>query len=185
VVVFLNGLSPCLGATDATAGEVCEVLRKGLPIVQVGDALLLNRSVVQDNGNRHVVRPTTFIAEGTILYRAAELFVVSGIASCMPSFSCMRTRIVRCFGHSVKDKERAILATRPVANKFKNRICIFVALWICEKISRHSVCHFLRYAKSCVTNPLTENIRFRPNLLSGKQFWKSVWALRDTVHGLR
>jgi hypothetical protein len=129
--------------------------------------------------------PPHLLQRATILYRAAELFVVSGIASCMPSFSCMRTRIVRCFGHSVKDKERAILATRPVANKFKNRICIFVALWICEKISRHSVCHFLRYAKSCVTNPLTENIRFRPNLLSGKQFWKSVWALRDTVHGLR
>ena len=64
MVVFLNGLSPCLGATDATAGEVREVLRKGLPIVQVGDALLLNRSVVQDNGNRHVMGPTAFIAKG-------------------------------------------------------------------------------------------------------------------------
>jgi hypothetical protein len=43
VVVFLNGLSPCLGATDARAGEVREILRRGLPIVQVADALLLNQ----------------------------------------------------------------------------------------------------------------------------------------------
>ena len=64
MVVFLNGLSPCLGATDATAGEVREVLRKGLPIVQIADALLLNRAVIQDNGTRHVMRPTAFIAEG-------------------------------------------------------------------------------------------------------------------------
>ena len=45
MVVFLNGLSPCLGATDATASEVREVLRKGLPIVKVAEALLLNRAV--------------------------------------------------------------------------------------------------------------------------------------------
>ena len=130
--------------------------------------------------------PPHLLQRATILYRATELFVVSGIASCMPSFSCMAARIVRCFGHSVKDKERAILATRPVANKFKNRICIFVALWICEKISRAALrmpSPTLR--QSCVTNPLTENIRSRPNLLSGKQFWKSAWALRDTVHGPR
>ena len=44
----------------------------------------------------------------------------------------MAARIVRCFGRSVKDKERAILATRPVANKFKNTISILIALWICS-----------------------------------------------------
>jgi hypothetical protein len=81
VVVFLNGLSPGLGTTDAAAGEVREILRKDLPIVQVTDALLLNRAVFQDNGNRHVMRPTAFIAEATILYRAAELFGVGGVAS--------------------------------------------------------------------------------------------------------
>ena len=64
MVVFLNGLSPCLGATDATAGEFREVLRKGLLIVKVADALLLNRAVFQDDGNRHVVCPAAFIAEG-------------------------------------------------------------------------------------------------------------------------
>jgi hypothetical protein len=37
--------------------------------------------------------------------------------------------------------------------------------------------------QSCVTNSRTENIRSRPNLLSGKQFWKSAWALRNTLHG--
>jgi hypothetical protein len=169
VVVFLNGLSPCLGATDATAGEVREVLRKGLPIVKIADALLLNRAVFQDNANRHVVVPPHLLQRATILYRAAELLGVAGVASLMPSFSCMTVRIVCCFGHSVKDKERAILATRSVANNFKNRISIFVALWICEKISRAALrmpsptLHQL-----CVTNPLTENIRSGPNLLPGE-----------------
>jgi hypothetical protein len=63
--------------------------------------------------------PPHLLQRATILYRATELFVVSGSASCMPSFSCMAARIVRCFGRSVKDKERAILATRPVATDSK------------------------------------------------------------------
>jgi hypothetical protein len=50
--------------------------------------------------------PPHLLQRATILYRATELFVVSGIASCMPSFSCMAARIVRCFGRSVKDKEK-------------------------------------------------------------------------------
>jgi hypothetical protein len=70
VVVFLNGLSPGLGATDATTGEVREALRKGLLIVQVADALLLNRAVFQDDGNRHVMHPTAFIAEGNYTIRS-------------------------------------------------------------------------------------------------------------------
>ena len=80
--------------------------------------------------------PPHLLQRATILYRATELFVVSGIASCMPSFSCMAARIVRCFGHSVKDKERAHPRHSTVANKFKNKISIFVALWICENVSR-------------------------------------------------
>jgi hypothetical protein len=82
--------------------------------------------------------PPHLLQRATILYRATELFVVSVVASCMPSFSCMTARIVRCFGRSVKDKERAILATRPVVNRFKNRIRIFVAPGICTKLSRSS-----------------------------------------------
>ena len=50
--------------------------------------------------------PPHLLQRATILYRATELFVVSGSASCMPSFNCMAARIVRCFGQSVKDKER-------------------------------------------------------------------------------
>ena len=50
--------------------------------------------------------PPHLLQRAKILYRATELFVVSGIASCMPSFSCMAARIVRCFGDSVKDEER-------------------------------------------------------------------------------
>jgi hypothetical protein len=50
--------------------------------------------------------PPHLLQRATILYRAAELFGVGGVASFMPSFSCMTARIVRCFGHSVKNKER-------------------------------------------------------------------------------
>jgi hypothetical protein len=50
--------------------------------------------------------PPHLLQRTKILYRAAELFVVSGFASCMPSFSCMAARIVRCFDDSVKDKEK-------------------------------------------------------------------------------
>jgi hypothetical protein len=50
--------------------------------------------------------PPHLLQRATILYRATELFVVSGIASSMPSFSCMAARIVCCFGDSVKDKKR-------------------------------------------------------------------------------
>jgi SOS response associated peptidase (SRAP) len=46
------------------------------------------------------------LQRANILYRAAELFGVGGVGSSMPSFSCMTARIVRCFDHSVKDKER-------------------------------------------------------------------------------
>ena len=56
--------------------------------------------------------PPHLLQRATILYRATELFVVSGIVSCMPSFSCMAARIVRCFGHSVKDKESKSLALK-------------------------------------------------------------------------
>jgi hypothetical protein len=73
--------------------------------------------------------PPHLLQRAKILYLVAQFFVVGVIASCMPSFSCMAARIVRCFGHSVKDKERAILATRPVANKFKNRIRVFIPPW--------------------------------------------------------
>jgi hypothetical protein len=47
--------------------------------------------------------PPHLLQRAKILYLAAEFFVVGGIASCMPSFSCMAARIVRCFGDSVKD----------------------------------------------------------------------------------
>jgi hypothetical protein len=57
--------------------------------------------------------PPHLLQRTKILYWVAEFFVVGGIASCMPSFSCMMARIVRCFGDSVKDKEGTILATRP------------------------------------------------------------------------
>ena len=56
--------------------------------------------------------PPHLLQRATILYRATELFVVSGIVSWMPSFSCMAARIVRCFGHSVKDKESKSLALK-------------------------------------------------------------------------
>jgi hypothetical protein len=62
----------------------------------------------------------------------------------------MTARIVRCFGHSVKDKERAILATRSVANTFKNRISIFVALWVCEKISPRGTPYAISYVTPVV-----------------------------------
>jgi hypothetical protein len=114
VVVFLNGLSPCLGAADAAAGEFREVLRKGLPLVQGGDALLLNRSAyIKITETAMSCVPPHLLQRTKILYLAAEFFVVGGIASCMPSFSCMMAGIVRCFGDSVKDEKRAILATRP------------------------------------------------------------------------
>jgi hypothetical protein len=64
MVVFLSGLPSSLGARDATGREIGEVLREGLLNVQVGDALLPNRAIFQDNGNRHVMRPTAFIAKG-------------------------------------------------------------------------------------------------------------------------
>ena len=64
VLVFLNGLPSCLGATDASTGESREVRRKGLPIVNVPNALFLNRTVVQDNGDCHVMRSAAFIAQG-------------------------------------------------------------------------------------------------------------------------
>ena len=51
-------------ATDASTGESREVRRKGLPIVNVPDALLLNRTVFQDNGDCHVMRSAAFIAKG-------------------------------------------------------------------------------------------------------------------------
>ena len=62
--VFLNGLPSCLRATDASTGESREVRRKGLPIVNVPDALLLNGTVFQDNGDCHVMRSAAFIAKG-------------------------------------------------------------------------------------------------------------------------
>jgi hypothetical protein len=68
MVVFLNGLSSCLGAREAAGGEIREVLRKGLLNVEVGDALLLNRAVFQDNGNRHVMRAPHLLQRAKILY---------------------------------------------------------------------------------------------------------------------
>jgi len=64
VLIFLNGLSSCCGATDASTGERREARRKGLTIVNVPNALFLNRAVVQDNGDRHVMCPAAFIAKG-------------------------------------------------------------------------------------------------------------------------
>ncbi len=62
--VFLNGLPSCLRATDASTGESREVRRKGLPIVNVPNALFLNRTVFQHNGDCHIMRPAAFIAKG-------------------------------------------------------------------------------------------------------------------------
>ena len=50
--------------------------------------------------------PPHLLQRAKILYLVAEFFVVGGIASSMPSFSCMAARIVCCFGNPVKDKER-------------------------------------------------------------------------------
>src|SRR4029434_3101847 len=72
--------------------------------------------------------------------------------------------------------------SRKQVQKWNPRHC---RTWVCAKFSRATpVCHLLRHA-SRVANHLTDNIRFRPNLLSHKQFWISAWALRDTVHGFR
>jgi hypothetical protein len=49
--------------------------------------------------------PPHLLQRTKILYLFAEFCVVGGIASCMPSFSCMMARIVRCFGDSVKHED--------------------------------------------------------------------------------
>ena len=64
MLIFLNGLPSRPGATDASTGESYEARWKGFPIVNVPDALFLNRTVFQDNGDRHVMRPAAFIAKG-------------------------------------------------------------------------------------------------------------------------
>ena len=64
MLIFLDGLSACNGATDASTGESRENRRKSLAIVHVPNALFLNRTVVQDNGDCHVMRPAAFIAKG-------------------------------------------------------------------------------------------------------------------------
>ncbi len=46
MLIFLNGLSACIGATDASTGESREDLRKGLTIVDAPNALFLNRAIV-------------------------------------------------------------------------------------------------------------------------------------------
>jgi hypothetical protein len=46
VLIFLNGLSSCRGATDASTGERREARRKGLTIVNVPNALFLDRAIV-------------------------------------------------------------------------------------------------------------------------------------------
>jgi len=48
VLIFLNGLPSCPGATDASSGESREIRRKGLPIVNVPNALFLNSDYLEE-----------------------------------------------------------------------------------------------------------------------------------------
>jgi hypothetical protein len=73
--------------------------------------------------------------------------------------------------------------SRKQVQKWNPRHC---RTWVlCKVFSRDSRMPSPTSRQSCVANHLTDNIRFRPNLLSDKQFWISAWALRDTVHGFR
>jgi len=46
MLIFLDGLSACIWATDASTGESRENRRKSLVIVHVPNALFLNRAIV-------------------------------------------------------------------------------------------------------------------------------------------
>ncbi len=61
-VVFLNGLSACLGASDAIVGKVGEAFRQYFPLVLDTDALLIKGPIVQYNGNSHLMHAPTFVA---------------------------------------------------------------------------------------------------------------------------
>ena len=54
MVVFLDGLPPCVGTGDAFVGKVYEAFGKGFPIVQVADALFIEGAIFYDNGNPRV-----------------------------------------------------------------------------------------------------------------------------------
>lgn len=62
LVVFLVGLPPCHGTGDAIISKVCEFFRKRFPIVQGADALFIERTIFQNNGNPHLMDSPTFVA---------------------------------------------------------------------------------------------------------------------------
>ena len=64
MLIFLNKLPSCLGATDATADEIRETLRKSPAIVHMPNALFLDRAIVKHDGDCHVMGRAAFIAKG-------------------------------------------------------------------------------------------------------------------------
>ena len=62
MVVFLSGLPPCDGATDGVVSKVCEVIRKGFPIVQLADASFIKGAIFHHNENSHVMLSPAFVA---------------------------------------------------------------------------------------------------------------------------
>lgn len=70
LVVFLSGLSACLGAGDAIIGEVCEVFRKGFPFVQGADALFIDGAIFHYNRNSHLMDVPTFVARNEDLVQS-------------------------------------------------------------------------------------------------------------------
>ena len=62
MVVFLDGLPPCVGTGDAFVGKVYEAFGKGFPIVKVADALFIEGAIFYDNGNPRVMQYAKFSA---------------------------------------------------------------------------------------------------------------------------
>jgi len=62
VVVFLRGLPPRLGARNAGVGEVREVFRQALPVVQLADAFLGDGTIFHRDQETHFMDPSAFIA---------------------------------------------------------------------------------------------------------------------------
>ena len=62
LVVFLSGLSACLGAGDAIVDKVCEVFRKGFSFVQGADALFIDGAIFHYNRKPQLMDISTFVA---------------------------------------------------------------------------------------------------------------------------